>query len=133
MGASQAGRKSPRGRARSGRAALSGPSFIAMRLDAVRRAFPSDAAVAETLGVNPAQLARWRQGQEPEPENADRLTGLDAVVEMLTGYLSPSRIPKWLHGPNAHLGDRTPLAALRAGDLPGVIAAIKTMKAGAHA
>lgn len=104
-----------------------------MRLDAVRRAFPSDAAVAETLGVHPAQLARWRQGQEPEPENADRLTGLDAVIEMLTGYLSPSRIPKWLRGPNAHLGDRTPLAALRAGDLPDVIAAIRAMKAGAHA
>jgi len=107
--------------------------FINLRLDSARRVFASDADVARALGVNPAQVARWRRGQAPAEDNADRLAGLDAVIEMLDGYLSPSRIPKWLAGPNANLGDRSPLAALRAGDLPGVIAAVRVLKSGAHA
>lgn len=74
-----------------------------LRLDSLRRVFASDAEVARALGVNPAQVARWRRGQEPDAENADRLAGLDAVIEMLDGYLNPSRIPKWLSGPNANL------------------------------
>lgn len=65
--------------------------------------------------------------------NADRPAGLDAVVEILDGYLSPSRVPKWLSGPNANLGERSPLAALRAGDLPAVIAGVRVLKSGAHA
>jgi transcriptional regulator with XRE-family HTH domain len=107
--------------------------FINLRLDSARRVFTSDAEVARALGVNPAQVARWRRGQAPADENADRLAGLDAAIEMLDGYLPPSRIPKWLAGPNAALGDRSPLAALRAGDLPGVIAAVRVLKSGAHA
>ena len=107
--------------------------FVNLRLDSARRAFASDAQVARALGVNPAQVARWRRGQEPDDENADRLAALDAVIQMLDGYLSPSRLPKWLSGPNANLGARTPLAALRAGDLPGVIAAVRVLKSGAHA
>jgi hypothetical protein len=120
-------------RATRTRATRSAVDFVELRLDSVRRAFASDAEVARALGVNPAQVARWRRGQEPDAENADRLAGLDAVIEMLDGYLSPSRIPKWLSGPNANLGDRTPLAALRAGDLPGVIAAVRVLKSGAYA
>jgi hypothetical protein len=63
----------------------------------------------------------------------DRLVALDAVVQMLTGVLSPTRIPKWLAGPNANLQDRAPLAALSQGDLPAVIAAVRVLKSGAYA
>lgn len=108
-------------------------SFVKLRLDSARRAFPSDAALAGALGVDPAQIARWRKGQHPEPENLDRLVGIDAVVEMLTGVLSASRIPKWLNGANANLADRTPLVVLRQGDLPAVIAAVRVLKSGAYA
>jgi hypothetical protein len=69
----------------------------------------------------------------PDPTNADQLAGLDLVIELLDGYLSPGRIPKWLHGANANLGDRTPLGMLRMGRLPEVIAAVQVLKSGAHA
>lgn len=110
------------------------PSFLAVRLESARRAFPSDAQVAEALGVDRAQVKRWRDGRTaPGPENADRLIGLDTAVELLSGYLEPSSIPKWLMGINAHLGDRRPIDLLRRGNLAAVIAAIEALKSGAYA
>ncbi|MGH7578235.1 MAG: helix-turn-helix domain-containing protein [Longimicrobiales bacterium] len=104
-----------------------------MRLDSARRVFRSDAAVAEALGVNRTQLSRWREGRTPDPENLDRLVGLDAVVQLLTGFLSETTIPKWLRSPNPRLGDRTPLYMLQRGRLPDVIAAIQAEKSGTFA
>jgi hypothetical protein len=107
--------------------------IVAMRLESIARVFDSDAEVAEALGVNRSQPGRWRVGQRPDAENADRIVGLDAVIEMLSGYLSPSSIRKWLNGTNAHLGDRRPIAVLRSGMLSDVIAAIEAEKSGAYA
>lgn len=104
-----------------------------MRIDSARRAFGSDAQVARALDVDASQIARWKQGQPPGPANADRLVGLDAVIEMLTGFLPDSRIPKWLSGPNAHLDNRTPLFVLRSGDTAAVIRAIQATKSGVYA
>jgi transcriptional regulator with XRE-family HTH domain len=106
---------------------------VVVRLDSARRVFESDAQVARALGVNPAQVSRWRHGQAPDPLNRDRLTALDGVIEMLSDYLTPGRIRKWLGGANANLGDRTPLQALRQGNLPGVLAAVHVLKSGAYA
>ncbi|MGQ0560247.1 MAG: helix-turn-helix domain-containing protein [Gemmatimonadota bacterium] len=107
--------------------------YLRTRIDAARRAFGSDAELAEGLGVARSQLTRWKAGQEPDAENAARLAGIDAVVELLTGYLSPKSISKWLNSPNAHLSDRRPIALLRAGRLSEVIAAIEAEKGGAFA
>lgn len=107
--------------------------FTVLRLDSARRAFSSDAEMAEALGVDRAQLPRWREGQVPDRRNADRLAGLDLVVELLTGYLSDSSIPKWLDGINAHLDNRRPLSVLREGRLSEVVAAIEAMKSEAYA
>jgi hypothetical protein len=106
---------------------------IALRLDSARRAFSSDAEVAEALGVDRAQLPRWRAGQVPDRENADRLAGLDIAVQLLSGYLRETSIPKWLNGINSHLDNRRPLTLLRAGQLADVIAAIESMKSEAYA
>lgn len=105
--------------------------FVLMRLDSARRVFRSDAAVAEAIGVNRTQPSRWREGQTPDPENVDRLVGLDVVVQLLTGFLGETTIPKWLQAPNPRLGDRAPLYMLRQGRLPDVIAAIQAEKSGA--
>lgn len=112
-----------------------GPSHTyAVRLESARRAFPSDAKMAEALGVDRAQLKRWREGRtEPAAETADRIVGLDTVVELLSGYLESSSIPKWLMGINAHLGDRRPIDLLRQGSLSDVIAAIEALKSGSYA
>ncbi len=93
----------------------------------------SDRAVAVILGVSPSQVSRWRTGQLPDPDNADRLAGLALVVEMLTRWLSAAVVESWLHGPNAHLSDRSPVYLIRLGRVADVIGAIETEKAGAYA
>ncbi|HUF51912.1 MAG TPA: hypothetical protein VMN60_13900 [Longimicrobiales bacterium] len=122
-------------RKRSGaRAGVAAHGFFALRLESARRAFTSDAQVADALGVDRAQVKRWREGEtEPGPGNAERVVGLDAAVELLSGYLSPSSIPKWLMGVNAHLGDRRPVDLIRQGNLSEVIAAIEALKSGSYA
>ncbi len=108
-------------------------SRVADRLDHITRVLGSDAAVAEVLDVSRAQPRRWREGQLPDPENRDRIIGLDAVIALLSGYLAESSIPKWLRGVNAHLDDRRPISVLREGRVSDVIAAIEAQKSGAFA
>ena len=110
-----------------------GRLLLEARLRSALRAFGSDAELAAALGVDRAQPGRWRAGQSPDPENYDRIVGLDVVVDLLGTYLSRSSIPKWLNGVNAHLGDRRPVAVLRHGNLSEVIAAIEAEKSGAYA
>jgi transcriptional regulator with XRE-family HTH domain len=102
-------------------------------LDSIRVGLPSDRAIAEILGVSPSQVSRWRRGQAPDMENADRLAGLALVVEMLSRWLSTEVIEEWLTGPNAHLGDRTPAYHVRRGQLAEVVGAVEAMKAGTFA
>ena len=84
--------------------------------------------------MNRSQVTRWREGEtEPGRENAERIVGLDAAVALLSGYLEPSSIPKWLMGVNAHVGDRRPIDLLREGNLSDVIAAIEALRSGAYA
>jgi hypothetical protein len=104
-----------------------------MMLDGLREVFDSDREVARALEVDPAQVTRWRQGQEPSDGAWDRLVDLFAVVTKLEGTYSPGRVRKWLEGPNAHLGDRSPLFLLRLGRAAEVIGAIQATKAGAFA
>lgn len=108
--------------------------YYPTRIDAARRTFPSDAQVADALGVDRAQVKRWREGRTaPGADAADRLVGLDAVIELLHGYLEPASILKWLKGTNAHLSDRRPLDLLREGRLSEVIAAVEALKSGSYA
>ena len=103
------------------------------RLEHITRILGSDAAVADLLDVSRAQPRRWREGQTPDAENRDRIIGLDAVIALLSGFLSEGSIPKWLNGVNAHLDDRRPVSVLREGRIADVIAAIEAQKAGAYA
>jgi uncharacterized protein (DUF2384 family) len=103
------------------------------RLEHITRVLGSDAAVADLLDVSRAQPRRWRQGQNPDPENRDRIIGLDAVIGLLSGFLAESSIPKWLNGVNAHLDNRRPISVLREGRIADVIAAIEAHKAGVYA
>ncbi|MDQ3696739.1 MAG: hypothetical protein M3373_01755 [Gemmatimonadota bacterium] len=105
----------------------------ALRVETVRTAFDSDAALAETLGVDRSRVSRWLGGEIPDPENEEQLIGLDTVISLLHGFLEDASIPKWLRGVNAHLGERRPLDVVRAGRLSEVIAAIEAEKSGAFA
>lgn len=102
-------------------------------LDTCRAALGSDRSVAGLLGVSPSQVSRWRSGQQPDVDNADRLAGLALVVEMLARWLSPEVLESWLHGPNAHLAGRTPAYLIRLGQVADVIGSIEAEKAGVYA
>lgn len=109
------------------------PGSVADRLDHILRVLGRDAVVMETLDVSRGQLRRWREGRLPDPEDRDRIIGLDAVIALLSGYLSESSIPRWLRGSNAHLDNRRPISVLREGRVSDVIAAIEAQKSGAFA
>jgi hypothetical protein len=104
-----------------------------LMLDDLRRIFDSDAEIARTIGVDPAQLSRWRRGQEPRDPAWDRLVDLFAVISKLEGFYTPRRIRAWLEGGNAHLANRSPVFLIRHGDTGAVISAIHALKAGAYA
>ena len=112
-------------------APLASPSVH--HLDTCSAAMGSDRAVAVILGVSPSQVSRWRRGQFPDPDNADRLAGLALVTEMLARWLEPQALEGWLHGVHAHLGDRSPVYLIGQGRIADVIGAIETEKAGVFA
>lgn len=104
-----------------------------MMLDRLRGIFESDAGIARAIGVDPAQVSRWRRGQEPSEPAWDGLVDLFAVVSKLEGFYAPSHVRAWLEGPNAHLGDRSPLYLIRHRATGDVVSAIHAIKAGAYA
>ncbi|MDH5761166.1 MAG: MbcA/ParS/Xre antitoxin family protein, partial [Gemmatimonadota bacterium] len=82
---------------------------------------------------SPSQVSRWKRGQDPGDENADRLGGLALVVEMLARWLPAEAVEGWLQGRNAHLGERSPAQMIRSGRVADVIGAIEAEKAGVFA
>ena len=106
---------------------------VSHHLVTCRAGMGSDRAVAGILGVSPSQVSRWRSGQVPDLDNADRLAGLALVVEMLGRWIAPEVIEDWLHGPNAHLSGNAPAFLIGQGRVADVIGAIEAEKAGAYA
>ena len=100
---------------------------------AARRAFASDAALADALGVHRSQVARWKRGGQADPANEERLRDLGTVVESLTGYLEPDAISDWLTGVNAQLGHRRPIDVVLDGRVAEAIGAVEAEKRGAYA
>lgn len=106
---------------------------LLQHLETCREALGSDRAVATIMGVSPSQVSRWRRGQTPDLDNADKLAGLALVVEMLGRWLEPEAMGGWLMGPHAHLGDRSPAYLIGQGTIADVIGAIEAEKAGVFA
>ncbi|MXX55814.1 MAG: hypothetical protein F4205_17000 [Gemmatimonadetes bacterium] len=102
-------------------------------LQMIRSVVHSDRTMAEILGVSASQVSRWRVGQRPDRENADRLAGLALVVEMLLRWLEREIIEEWLTGANAHLDGATPAYHIQQGQLAEVVGALEAMKAGVFA
>ena len=102
-------------------------------LQMIRSVVHSDRNVAEILGVSASQVSRWRGGQRPDRENADRLAGLALVVEMLLRWLEREIIEEWLTGANAHLDGATPAYHIQQGQLAEVVGALEAMKASVFA
>ena len=93
----------------------------------------SNRAIAAVLGVSHSQVTRWRQGQRPDRENADRLAGLALVVEMLLRWLETDIVEEWLTGANAHLDGATPAYFIQRSRIAEVVGAVEAMKRGVFA
>jgi len=109
------------------------PSPLLHHLQTCHAALGSDRAISSVLGVSPSQVSRWRRGQIPDIDNADKLAGLALVVEMLTRWLHPEAVTGWLLGAHAHLGDRSPAYLIGQGSVADIIGAIEAEKAGVYA
>ena len=97
-----------------------------------RRGFSSDQEMAEVLAVHRSRLNAWKQGAElPNPQNAQLLSHLAVVVNELREFLDPDVISDWLVTGQATLGGRTPVAALRAGQLAEVLQSANATEHGA--
>ena len=107
-------------------------SLTRTHLDTLRAVLGSDRTVAGLLHVSPSKVSRWRRGQVPDLDHADRLAGLALVVEILARRLHHGTIPDWLEGPNGHLDDRSPAYLLRRGRVADVLAALEADKAGVY-
>jgi len=99
----------------------------------IRTGVRSDRAIASVLGVSHSQVSRWRGGQRPDRENADRLAGTALVVEMLLRWLDTDIVEEWLTGANAHLGGATPSYFIQRSQLAEVVGAVEAVKTGVFA
>ena len=83
-------------------------------------------------GRRHARAVRLR-GDEPDPSNGATLEALEYVWTRLLRLYKPSTAVKWLHGFNAHLGNRRPISLLKQGRVSEVIGAIEQDEAGSYA
>ncbi|HEU4884053.1 MAG TPA: hypothetical protein VFT45_17460 [Longimicrobium sp.] len=96
-----------------------------------RKAFTSDAALAEAMGVHRSQVTRWSQGRSAHTGNAWLLRDLAAAVSRLSDFYQTGTINRWLFGANPDLDGEQPIELLRQGRLPEVLMAIQAQTSGA--
>jgi hypothetical protein len=96
-----------------------------------RKAFTSDAALADAIGVHRSQITRWSQGRSAHTGNAWLLRDLAAAVSRLADFYQTGTINRWLFGANPDLDDEPPIELLRQGRLPEVLMAIQAQTGGA--
>jgi transcriptional regulator with XRE-family HTH domain len=96
-----------------------------------RWGFPTDAALAEAMGVHRSQISRWKAGEAAESENAWLLRDLATAVARLADHYERSTIHAWLYGENPELEGRRPLELLREGRLPEILMVIQAETSGA--
>jgi hypothetical protein len=88
--------------------------------------------VAYMTGVeDPKAVGKWGSGQRnPRPESEERLRAAFQVFRLLTTAESPHTVRAWFVGLNPQLGDESPAAAIREGNLRDVMTAAKAFLAG---
>jgi hypothetical protein len=109
------------------------PDVMRVKLKRLTADFGGQSEVARLLHVDRSRVSRWLGGEEPDPVNGARLEALEYVFTRLLRSYKPSTALKWLHGFNAHLGNRRPISLLRDGRVAEVIAAIEQHDIGSYA
>ena len=116
-------RTTRRRRLPAGQAAMQ-TSFISADLDVLSTVFVRDVVTARILGVNSAQLSRWRQGQLPDDLNQTRVRVLANAVRDLTTVLLPDVIAAWMESPRVGT-ELSPADLLRSSDFEAVRAMVE--------
>lgn len=108
---------------------------LAERLESISQRVELDQAdVARVLDTNPRTVARWLGREtQPRPEARERLLELIAVLEQLSGVLTPPAAHDWLFTPSPLLDHHKPVELLRAGDYRRVLGAIDALAEGVFA
>lgn len=109
------------------------PVSTEAKVIALSRDFGSQRRLAELLGVDPAQVTRWRQGQGIDEANAERVDLLELVMSHLLRLYTIEAAQLWLVGMNPNLSDRRPVDLIRRGQTREVLQAIANERAGSYA
>ena len=109
------------------------PDLTLPHLTTCRSVLGSYCSVAEILGIPAARVTRWRKGQRPNADDADRLAALSTAVELMGRWVAPDSVPHWLRAPNPHAGSLTPARLIREGRIADLMGAIEAEKAGSYA
>lgn len=97
-----------------------------------RKAFPTDAALGDAIGVHRSQITRWKTGDPANPENAWLLRDFAFAAETLSEHFETATAFAWLHGRSPELDGETPVEAIRGGRVAGVLIAIQAQTSGAY-
>jgi uncharacterized protein (DUF2384 family) len=109
------------------------PVSTADKVQALSTDLGSQRRLSELLGVDPAQITRWRRGQGIDDLNAGRVDLLELVMANLLRLYSPEVAGHWLVGLNPHLGDRRPIDLIHDGRTRELLDAIAVERAGGFA
>lgn len=96
-----------------------------------RKAFPTDASLADAVGVHRSQITRWKAGDPASAENAWLLRDLALAAETLSEHFGPAASNAWLHGHSPELNGEAPLDAIRGGRVAEVLMALQAQVGGA--
>jgi uncharacterized protein (DUF2384 family) len=103
------------------------------KVTALSRDFGSQRRLAELLGVNAAQVTRWRRGEGIDDINAGRVDLLDLVMAHLLRLYSGAAAERWLVGMNPSLRGRRPIDLIVRDQTREVLDAIANEQAGSFA
>lgn len=109
------------------------PIATAAKVDSLSHDLHSQGKLAELLGVNPAQITRWKKGQGIDELNAARVDLLELVMSSLLRLYPAEAAERWLVGLNPHLGDRRPIDLIRRGEAAELVNALAAERAGSFA
>jgi transcriptional regulator with XRE-family HTH domain len=105
------------------------PVAVARKIEALRHDFRSSAQLADLLGVNRSQVARWLRGAGIDPLNAEKVELLELVWSNLLRLYERDAALSWLFGLNPILGDRRPVDLIRMGRTEDLMRAIRAERA----
>jgi uncharacterized protein (DUF2384 family) len=93
------------------------------------RAFPAS-LIARATGANVRTAERWRSGQAPQSRFRDRISAMQAALDVLGRGVSAQAKRAWLESPNPALGWDRPVDRLARGDFAAVYAAAESYTVG---